>query len=114
MDSNRVPLESDHSLYQDAELLIALRNGLVHGRPEWHTPGQPFDDVEKLGERLNEKQFSPSPFILAEGNAYFPDKCLSYGCAKWAVESSISFADGFYSRIGLIPKYDSMRSDLSV
>jgi hypothetical protein len=32
-----------------------------------------------------------------ENNKY---KCLSYGCAKWAVNSSLLFADNFYLLIG--------------
>lgn len=45
-------------------------------------------------------------------DVFFPDRCLRYGCADWAVKSSVSFADKFSVRIGLPVPYDFLRSRL--
>ncbi|MEN8906392.1 MAG: hypothetical protein ABF289_10590 [Clostridiales bacterium] len=36
-----------------------------------------------------------NPLIKNSSNAFYPDKCLSSGCAKWACISSIEFVDNF-------------------
>ena len=34
--------------------------------------------------------------------SFFPDRCLGYGCAKWAIVSARAFADEFYNRMGVV------------
>lgn len=71
---------------QDVSALVELRNGLVHFRPEWMEKQQRH---AKLGERLRNK-FGLSPFF-DYNEPLFPRACMSYGCAKWAVESVRDF-----------------------
>jgi hypothetical protein len=66
---------------QSVAALIDLRNALVHFQPEWP------DEQEghaRLGKRL-EGRFALSPFY-DDSAPTFPDRCMSYGCARWAVE----------------------------
>lgn len=42
----------------------------------------------------------------------FPDTLLSYGLAKWAIKSSIAFADEFDKRIGIVPDYTKFEKEL--
>jgi hypothetical protein len=101
--------------YQDIVLLVRLRNSLVHYEPEWMAAGlDPKYDNEldkDLAKALRGK-FLASP-LMSEGNPFYPDRCLSHGCAKWAVESSITFADTFFAKIGPKPTYDHVRARLS-
>jgi hypothetical protein len=104
----KTPLDQGAQPYQGAELLVSLRNTLVHYKPRWS------DETEtKLAKRLESKRFSLNPFT-GDGNPFFPDKCLSYGCAKWGWESALSFADRFFALVGVVAPYDGIRSDLQV
>ncbi len=86
--------------YQDANLLIKLRNTLVHFKPE--TLGG--TDEHQLDRKLRGK-FALNKLMDGTGNPPFPDKWLGFGCCEWAVSSTESFADEFFSRMGLAPKY---------
>jgi hypothetical protein len=95
--------------YQDVKLVIELRNTLTHYKPE--TTFSNSMDTNKLEKSLRGK-FPINPLVPNEV-PFFPDKCLGYGCAKWACESSLAFADEFFSRMGLTPVYTSVRSQLT-
>ncbi len=91
--------------YQAVNNLVKLRNALVHFEPETVrlniASAQGSVKPPKIEEELRGK-FATNPLTSA-GNPFFPDKCLSYGCAKWAVESSRAYADEFFQRFGVPP-----------
>lgn len=91
--------EEGKSFYQDVASLIDLRNALVHYKPEWDTKQKMHKKIE---DRLRGK-FSLNPWS-PKNAAFFPKKCLSYGCAEWAVSASIKFVNDFYSRLGVEKK----------
>lgn len=105
-------LESDKQPYQDVDLLIELRNALIHYEPEtvlaYSDEGKV--DIQKFEKKLKGK-FSTNP--LALGHAFFPSKCLGHGCAKWAVNSTIEFADEFFRRMGIPSPHDHVRARLN-
>jgi hypothetical protein len=86
--------------YQDVASLIKLRNALVHAKPEWYDQQKEY---RKLEDRLKGK-FIESPFLPASAQ-FFPQRCMSHGCAKWAVLSSLAFIDGFSTQAGLMNRY---------
>lgn len=96
--------------YQDAKMLVSLRNELVHYKPRFRSGGQD-DDLEKWMKALASKHFSLNPFT-GDGNPFFPDKCLSHGCTVWAWNAALAFADDFFSRLGVKPAYDGNRASL--
>lgn len=102
--------------YQSASYLNELRNALVHYKPEW--VGNENDDKRTLSKNLRDKLVNRiknlNPLANAGNCAFFPHKCLGYGCAKWAVESCVQFTDEFFSRIGLPSNLDSERSNLNL
>ncbi len=87
--------------YQDVDYLTKLRNALVHYKPEWIESSQGTQDQKTAHkmEKLLRGKFSLNP-LTSSGNPFYPDKCLSHGCAKWAIISSLKFVDEFYSRLG--------------
>lgn len=103
------------SFYQNVNLLVKLRNDLVHFEPEWSKlpSSDDFgpDDIHRYEKTLREK-FTVNP-LTSQGNPYYPDKCLGYGCAEWSVISSVKFTDEFFSRMGLISPYDHVRNRLN-
>jgi hypothetical protein len=91
--------------YQDAWLLVQLRNALVHYKPEWIIGAAPVAVRHEFEKKLANK-FALNPFTGA-GNPFYPDKCLGHGCAKWSLMSSIAFINEFYVRLGMSAPYDS-------
>jgi hypothetical protein len=68
------------------------------------------NNEKKLIKSLRGK-FSTIPWI-GNNNPFFPDKCLSYGCARWAVESSFAYSDEFYKKLGVPAPYEHIRQYL--
>ncbi|EDZ56986.1 conserved hypothetical protein [Bacillus cereus H3081.97] len=81
--------------YQDANLLVILRNSLVHYKPEWV---ELEGNTEEL-EVIFGGKFPRNP-LFSEHLSYFPNKCLGFGSSKWALESAYNLAKEFYSRLG--------------
>jgi hypothetical protein len=103
------------STYENAKLLIDLRNALVHYQPETMTAysqiaSQPVT-IHKFERKLRQKKVAPNP-LMSSGNAFFPDRCLGHGCAKWAVTSSIKFSNQFFTHLGMPPTFDHVRPQL--
>jgi hypothetical protein len=105
-------LNQDKPPYSEVEALRKLRVGLQHEPPQWRYAGTFGSGPNRIGPRhwLAGKfpRSCMTPGIKSENlHAY-----LGHGCAKWAVESSISFTDEFYARLGMNPPYDHLRADL--
>ena len=96
--AERVKLDEAARPFQDAKLLVVIRNKLVHFRPAWKTQGEIGRE-----ERMLAGKFDENALMVGTGNPWFPDKCLGAGCAEWAWKSSLSLADEWTSRLG-IPK----------
>jgi hypothetical protein len=112
--TGNVPFTKGALPYQDVQLLVRLRNALVHYRPEWMTAASEADaTVERRRLEKSLKGKFPINPLIAKGNPFWPDKCLGYGCAKWAVESAVKFADEFFSRMGLPSPHDDVRLHLN-
>jgi len=94
--------------YQNAQLLNSLRNALVHYKPEWVEVGH---DQHKWEGQLRAVGFTLNPMM--PNNPFFPDQCLSHGCAKWAVESSLKFVREFCGAMGITPRFDSVPRNLA-
>ncbi len=102
--------------FQDIALLVNLRNALVHYKPEWVTvytdrPLPEEVDNKKL-EQLRKKHIPRSPFIPGTERQFFPKQCLSHGHAKWAVNVSLAFVDGFFEKMNRPYPYNHIRSRL--
>lgn len=95
--------KGDH-ICQNISTLIKLRNYLIHYIPEQIEVPSSYNNkvtVEKLGKELQNKGYLLNPLVHPH-EPVFPYKCLSYGCSRWAIISSINFADYFYNTLGLI------------
>jgi hypothetical protein len=85
--------------YQSAKLLITLRNALVHSKPETNEPNGEHRFQKSLRGR-----FPLSAIPTDAHRPFFPDQCLSAGCANWAVDSAGQFSSQFHSRLGVAPR----------
>lgn len=102
-------------MFENASILVELRNMLMHFKPEWNSIHSPYmsenENQHKLTSKL-EGKFKLSVFFKNSGNPFFPDKCMGCGCAEWVIKNSLMFVDEFYRRIGIKPNYDHVRMDL--
>lgn len=98
---DRQQLDPGRQPYQDAYLVVRLRNDLVHYKPELieRDLGTPGELKHWLGGK-----FEGNPFVPTDV-AGLLDWYLGAGCAVWAVRSCLAFADDFYSRLGVTPLY---------
>jgi hypothetical protein len=104
--ANKPRLDPGAFPYQDAKLLLGIRNLLVHFKPAWRTEG----DETKLEQGLMGKKFPENPLMAGTGNAWFPFKCLGAGCSAWVCTVSQAVADEWTERLG-IPRYYGDDSD---
>jgi hypothetical protein len=86
--------------YQDADLVIKLRNELMHYKPE--TFG---GEAEHKFLKLLSSKFPRNPLLKGSRNPYFPDHCLGSPCAAWVVVSTTAFADEFFKTLAISPNY---------
>jgi len=96
------PFDRGGKPYQYVKTLIQLRNALVHYRPEWVRAGvtsTPQEDQHQL-ERSLKGRFEESP-LDPPGNPFYPDRCISGGCADWAAQHSTEFVEEFLEKLGV-------------
>lgn len=87
--------------YQDVNLVIKLRNALVHYKVRSlgsHTPHELDADF------ATQQRFAHNKLMAGTGNL-FPDRVLGHGCAEWAWQSCKEIADEFSQRLGIRPNY---------
>jgi hypothetical protein len=82
--------------YQIADLLIDLRNELIHYKSKWG------DQMEraKVFARLQELKFDKPTFMSPHTN-FFPHRCLSASLASWSVTAGVDFINAFYSNLAV-------------
>lgn len=90
--------------FYNTNLLVGLRNELIHYRSDWD--GQM--KRKKLLDRLRSKRFAPPPFMSPHSND-FPHLILSAACATWAYQSAAKFLDDAYSKLGVRSVLDGYR-----
>jgi hypothetical protein len=104
---NKRGLDRGAPPWQDAALVVRLRNELVHYKSRW---GEELERSKFL-RALQDKGHPKPPFI--PGSApFFPHECLSASCASWSVRSCVTFVDAFYASLGLSSRLDPYRERL--
>lgn len=81
--------------WQEAALLIELRNALTHFKPEWSDEA---DRHDKLSRRLA-STLAPSMFL--PGEVLFPRSWASASTAEWSVSAVVRFVQAFEVAAGI-------------
>lgn len=100
--------------YQDAKLVVDLRNLLIHFKPEQREiavgPGNRL--ASDAFEAKYRNKFAVNPIAakyagistsvgpLEADHPFFPEKCLGSDCANWAFRSMLTFTDEMFRRLG--------------
>lgn len=109
--AGRCPFIRGKELAQDIAHIVKLRDSLMHYYPEWMNDGVTVPlTVTPERRYLNYLigKFPTNPLMGKDG-PFFPNRCLSYGCAQWVVESSLAYSDEFYRNLGRSAPYDRIR-----
>lgn len=102
----REPIDTGRALFENAQLVVELRNALIHFKPETGGGGDQSKFEQKLAHKLGGEKYPTSKmFEGSAGNPFFPDHCLGYGCCAWTIDSVKGFADEFFRQIGIVPNY---------
>jgi hypothetical protein len=81
--------------WRNAKLLIEFRNYFMHFKPSWSDDDIDNDD---LVGRLRKK----IPVVRGyETNFLFPHGLMTYGCARWAVQTVLDVSAGFAKALGV-------------
>jgi hypothetical protein len=84
------------SPFLDADSLIHLRDALLDYTPEWDdSRGKHHSLQKRLQGKIPLNPFAPP------GSPWFPDGCLSAGCATWSVRAAQFFSDDFCHRMAI-------------
>lgn len=99
--TNSKPLDPAVGPYQDNQGLILLRNAISHRKPEWELADT--DGGRTLAGNLERRLHGKFKQDRAwKGSPpFFPNRCLSSDCARWAVASAQLFALKFFSLLGV-------------
>ncbi len=111
--ANKARFDEGRKPFQDAKSLIDLRNALSHFKPGWVQASVGTGDQAELHslERKLTGKFPLNPF-LQDARPLFPTKCMSHGCAKWAVHSAIGLVTDFYEQMAMSNPLDQHRTRL--
>lgn len=88
--------------YQSSEVLINLRNALMHFKPTWHDRGAPTKLASMLQTRIQQ-----SGLLAAnDGSPWVPIKALGASCAEWAPRTALALTDSWTTHLGIPRTYE--------
>ena len=103
----KVPFDRGKNPYQSAQLLVRLRNKLVHYKSSWGTDMS----EEKFFRALESLHHKAPPFTSGSMN-FFPHRCLGADCAAWALATTLGFLEDVYERLGVQNRFATYRQKL--
>jgi hypothetical protein len=106
ISAGRKPLDRGAQPYQDAALVVRLRNTIAHYQPR----SVGAYESSPLEDQLRGK-FPENRLMAGSGNAWWPSHALGHGCATWAWKSALALADAVVDAVGVTPNYRRHRPD---
>ena len=89
--------------WQNAVLLFKFRNNFMHFKPAWDHQTD-IHDSELVKEIRKRVPVTPAH----KPNFVFPYGLMTYGCAKWALESASAFSAEFCALVGVTDRFAGM------
>lgn len=88
---NIVEVDIDNKTEECLNLLISIRNSIVHFTPEWDNDLAKHKKIEKSVKN----HFFLSPFYSGD-TLFFPYRCLSANCAEWGIGTTKEFIENHF------------------
>jgi len=101
-------LDRGERLYQDAALVVRLRNIILHFHPEDLPASNPQTReraLRTIEAELGARKFNDNRLMMGSGNTWWPDKCLGFGCAQWALRAVTNLTDHIVDAVQVRPNY---------
>jgi hypothetical protein len=95
------PADLTQPEWRDIELLIWMRNRLVHFKPRWDHEAIP---EEAMFLALLKRVGRPNRFF-ARPKPEMPHGAFTYGCTKWAVRAVTAFQVHFAAHVGVADRF---------
>jgi hypothetical protein len=89
------PLDKGKQPWQHMEVLVRLRNELIHYKSKWDKDM----DEEKLFKATLKNLRLAKPSFIPANTTFFPHQFLSAACAAWSVRTAVAFLNRFYDQI---------------
>ena len=96
------PLVRGQQPWQDMEVLVRLRNELIHYKSKWDKDM----DQQKLFATLKQLKLAKPSFVATNTN-FFPHQLLGASCAAWSVRTAVAFLNRFYDQIAIRSPLDA-------
>ena len=96
--------------WQNADTLVLARNSLMHFRPVW-------DQVDAASQESNLVKALKSKVPITHAfktPLTFPHSFMTYGCAKWSVETVLTFSEYFSKLLDIKDQFDPFRPSLKL
>lgn len=112
MSLGKACIDKETACYQNAQNLIYLRNHLIHFQPDYsmhpNYKNQSKHHKKKKDWRSEltnflDGKFKESPFSSSSDD-FITRRCMSFGCAEWAIQSVLSFVEEFQKRVDIDKK----------
>lgn len=87
------------SPWQNADVLVRFRNEFMHFKPSWD------DDDIHSGNWVTEMKNRVPVVDAYKGKFLFPHGFMTYGCAKWAVQTVLKFSSTFSTLLGIEDRF---------
>jgi|GEM_PF-1793758 len=100
----------------DADLLIKLRNRLIHYKSHWGPEmDDPNMDEKHLFRRLQRLNLEKPPFVPPYPQTnFFPLICMNASLASWCVKTAVTYIDEFYEKLDIESRLKSYNERLTV
>jgi hypothetical protein len=94
--------------WHNAKLLVRYRNEFMHFRPSW-------DDEDIHSGVFVEELKRKMPVVAAYERAFmFPYGLMTYGCAKWAVQTVLEFCSDFAKLLDVRDRFTTPGGDFNL
>jgi hypothetical protein len=97
-------------IWQNSKLLIECRNEFMHFRPAWVS--QSSDDDRDVVEELKNKV--PLSTVFRGGSLIFPHSFMTYGFARWAVDTVLKLSAYFTTLLGVPDSFVQFGQDCTL
>jgi hypothetical protein len=104
-------LKTGNAVWEQAGYLVDFRNVFMHFKPAWD-----YDTVHdgKLVKALKRKRVPIAPGYLPPNKFQFPYGFMTYGCAKWSVQTVLDFSKSYASTLGVPDRFAANPADYAV
>lgn len=95
------PADTTRYEWHDIELLIWMRNRLMHFKPRWDHEAIPDEAV--FAELLT--RIGPPNRFFATPKPEMPHGAFTYGCSRWAVQTVTAFLRLYAPHLGVVDRF---------